>query len=346
MTVTVPSSATSIVDVEAGGCARRRRSARPRAGRRPARAGEEEDDQAGQASPHEADVASSPSALEAERRGVHAVAVAGGLRAVGEDVAEVGATGRAADLGADHEVRAVLDELDLGRVDGLPEARPPAAGVELHLGAEQRRVAHDAVVGAGVLGVPVLAAEGPLGARVLGDLVLQRGEPLLQLVVARDLRLRSSPERTAPYAGRCEAAERQRSEHDSRTGCRRPTSGGGRSVTEYVPPLDDMRFLLEHVVDLDGLSKLEPFGHADAETVFGALEEFGRLMTEVWSPTNVGRRRRGHHLRRRGDPPARPGSTRPTGLYQEAGWPAVAVRRRPRRRRASPGWSASPCRRC
>ena len=84
-----------------------------------------------------------------------------------------------------------------------------------------------------------------------------------------------------------------------------------------------MRFLLQHVVDLDGLTKLEPFGHADADTVFGALEEFGRLMTEVWSPTNVvgdveGTTFDGEaiHL--------------PTGfkdayrLYQEAGWPAVA----------------------
>jgi 3-(methylthio)propanoyl-CoA dehydrogenase len=84
-----------------------------------------------------------------------------------------------------------------------------------------------------------------------------------------------------------------------------------------------MRFLLEHIADLEGLSKLEPFGHADPQTVYGALEEFGRLMTEVWSPTNVvgdveGTTFDGEviHL--------------PTGFdeayrkYQEAGWPSVA----------------------
>jgi alkylation response protein AidB-like acyl-CoA dehydrogenase len=83
-----------------------------------------------------------------------------------------------------------------------------------------------------------------------------------------------------------------------------------------------MRFLLEHLVDLPGLAKLDPFTHADLDTVFGALEEFGRLMSEVWSPTNKVGDDEGTtfdgeamHL--------------PTGfreayrLYQQAGWPAV-----------------------
>src|SRR3954454_16419614 len=93
-------------------------------------------------------------------------------------------------------------------------------------------------------------------------------------------------------------------------------------MAEYQPPLHDMRFLLEHLVDLPSLAKLEPFTHADLDTVIGALEEFGRLMAEVWSPTNKvgdveGTTFDGEvvHL--------------PTGFreayrhYQEAGWPAV-----------------------
>ncbi len=93
-------------------------------------------------------------------------------------------------------------------------------------------------------------------------------------------------------------------------------------MAEYVPPLRDMRFLLEHLADLGGLAELEPFGHADPDTVFGALEEFGRLMSEVWSPTNVvgdveGTTFDGTSI------------NLPTGfeeayrLYQEAGWPSV-----------------------
>ena len=56
-------------------------------------------------------------------------------------------------------------------------------------------------------------------------------------------------------------------------------------MSDYEPPLDDIRFLLEQVVDLEGLSKLEPYGHADPDTVSGVLSEFGRLMSEVWAPT-------------------------------------------------------------
>src|SRR5689334_3636717 len=39
------------------------------------------------------------------------------------------------------------------------------------------------------------------------------------------------------------AAERQRSEHDARTRCRRPTSGGGRKVMEFT--LDDEQRALQ-----------------------------------------------------------------------------------------------------
>ena len=54
----------------------------------------------------------------------------------------------------------------------------------------------------------------------------------------------------------------------------------------YVPPLRDIRFVLEQLVDLDGLSKLEAFGHADPETVFGVIEESGRFMADVVGPLN------------------------------------------------------------
>ena len=50
-------------------------------------------------------------------------------------------------------------------------------------------------------------------------------------------------------------------------------------MADYVPPLRDIRFVLEQLVDLDGLSKLEAFDHhADADTVFGVIEESSRFM--------------------------------------------------------------------
>ena len=44
----------------------------------------------------------------------------------------------------------------------------------------------------------------------------------------------------------------------------------------YVPPLRDIRFVLEQIVELDGLSKLEAFAHADPETVFGSYDKLTR----------------------------------------------------------------------
>ncbi len=58
-------------------------------------------------------------------------------------------------------------------------------------------------------------------------------------------------------------------------------------MSDYVAPIEDIRFAIEGLVDLDGLTKLEPYGEVDADSVAAVLEEFGRLMSEVWAPTNA-----------------------------------------------------------
>jgi 3-(methylthio)propanoyl-CoA dehydrogenase len=57
-------------------------------------------------------------------------------------------------------------------------------------------------------------------------------------------------------------------------------------MPEYTAPLADIRFVLEEVTDLAGLSSLDLFSHADPESVYGVLEETGRFMSEVVAPTN------------------------------------------------------------
>ncbi len=57
-------------------------------------------------------------------------------------------------------------------------------------------------------------------------------------------------------------------------------------MSEYLPPLADIRFALEHVADLPGLIELDAFADIDLPTAYGALEEYGRFMTEVIAPTN------------------------------------------------------------
>src|SRR4051795_9503525 len=93
--------------------------------------------------------------LQLQRRRFHAVAGTGRLRAVRENVAEVGVAARAQDLGAAHEEAAIV----LGRhrvvADWRPEGGPAGAALVLGLAREQRLAAADAGVGARSLRVPV-----------------------------------------------------------------------------------------------------------------------------------------------------------------------------------------------
>ena len=94
-------------------------------------------------------------------------------------------------------------------------------------------------------------------------------------------------------------------------------------MSDYIPPLDDVRFTLEHVSDLAALAALPGYEHADPATVAGILEEAGRFFAEQFAPLNrVGDVQ---HSRRQDD-----GSVvTPEGFakayqrYVEAGWPAV-----------------------
>jgi alkylation response protein AidB-like acyl-CoA dehydrogenase len=94
-------------------------------------------------------------------------------------------------------------------------------------------------------------------------------------------------------------------------------------MSDYSAPLDDMRFVLENIVDLPGLAKLPAFEQADPEMVFGVLEESGRFFAQEFAPLN--RTGDEQHSRRNAD-----GSvTTPDGFkaaydrYVAAGWPGV-----------------------
>jgi alkylation response protein AidB-like acyl-CoA dehydrogenase len=57
-------------------------------------------------------------------------------------------------------------------------------------------------------------------------------------------------------------------------------------MTTYRPPVSDLSFVLEHVVDYQALAELPGFEHADLETVTGMLQECGEFMAKVVAPTN------------------------------------------------------------
>ena len=94
-------------------------------------------------------------------------------------------------------------------------------------------------------------------------------------------------------------------------------------MAEYVPPLRDIRFVLGQLADLDGLSKLEAYAHADPDTVLGVIEESGRFMAEVIAPLNRVGDTVGGTLDGDGNVKTPPGFREAYGQYVEAGWGAV-----------------------
>ncbi|MCR9214644.1 MAG: acyl-CoA dehydrogenase family protein [Proteobacteria bacterium] len=66
---------------------------------------------------------------------------------------------------------------------------------------------------------------------------------------------------------------------------------------EYTAPIKDMRFVLNNIVDMDALSKLKTFAHAEADVVDAVLEEAGKFATNVLSPLNKPGDLQGSHVK-------------------------------------------------
>jgi 3-(methylthio)propanoyl-CoA dehydrogenase len=94
-------------------------------------------------------------------------------------------------------------------------------------------------------------------------------------------------------------------------------------MAEYVPPLRDIRFVLGQLADLDGLSKLEAYAHADPDTVLGVIEEGGQFMAEVLGPLNRVGDTAGSALDGEGNVTTPPGFKEAYQQYVEAGWGSV-----------------------
>jgi alkylation response protein AidB-like acyl-CoA dehydrogenase len=93
-------------------------------------------------------------------------------------------------------------------------------------------------------------------------------------------------------------------------------------MSDYTPPLHDIKFLLDHVTPIDELTKLDAYREIDAASVDGVIEEFGRLMAEVWAPTNAVGDIEGAHVE--GDTVrTATGFAEAYKAYADAGWGAV-----------------------
>ncbi len=65
----------------------------------------------------------------------------------------------------------------------------------------------------------------------------------------------------------------------------------------YSPPLKDLRFVLRHLIGLDGLAALPGYEHVEQEFVDAILDEAGKFLTDVWFPLNRSGDIEGSHLR-------------------------------------------------
>ena len=93
-------------------------------------------------------------------------------------------------------------------------------------------------------------------------------------------------------------------------------------MSDYTPPLRYIAFLLDHVTPLADLTALEAYAAIDRESIDGVLEEFGRLMADVWAPTNATGDQEGSHVE--GDTVrTATGHKEAYTAYREAGWGAV-----------------------
>ncbi len=96
-------------------------------------------------------------------------------------------------------------------------------------------------------------------------------------------------------------------------------------MSVYQPPLRDIGFVLENIVDLESLSKLNGYQHADPATVGELLEEAGRFFSEVVAPLNPVGDLEGSVLTEDGTVKTPTGFAEAYRKLVEAGWQAISL---------------------
>ena len=95
-------------------------------------------------------------------------------------------------------------------------------------------------------------------------------------------------------------------------------------MSEYRPPIRDIRFILDNVVDFEGLRATGAFPHADPDVVGGALEEAGRFVSEVIAPLARSADVQGSQQNPDGSVTTPEGYVDAYRRLIEAGWPGMA----------------------
>ena len=94
-------------------------------------------------------------------------------------------------------------------------------------------------------------------------------------------------------------------------------------MSDFVAPLNDIRFTLNHVASLEEISKLNGYQHADPETVANILEEAARFFEDVIAPLDRIGDQVGSVLGADGQVRTPDGFKDAYRKYVDAGWAAV-----------------------
>ena len=95
-------------------------------------------------------------------------------------------------------------------------------------------------------------------------------------------------------------------------------------MSEYSPPLDDMKFALKEVVNVNSLSELPAFNEVGLEALDSLLDEASRFFNEVISPTNRTGDLEGSSLNDDGSVSTPSGFREAYAQYVDAGWGAIS----------------------
>ena len=94
-------------------------------------------------------------------------------------------------------------------------------------------------------------------------------------------------------------------------------------MSNYRPPLKDMQFVLDELVDFDSLRSVEAFSELDSDLVASLLEEAGKLAVEAVAPCYEAGDSIGAQIKD-GDVTAAPGFAEAYQAFVEGGWPGIS----------------------
>ncbi|WP_417844200.1 acyl-CoA dehydrogenase [Thalassospira sp.] len=96
-------------------------------------------------------------------------------------------------------------------------------------------------------------------------------------------------------------------------------------MTDYSPPIDDIRFILHHVIGLEEISALPAFAEATADTIDAILDEAGKLAASHLAPLNRVGDLQGAQILADGTVKTADGWKDAYRLFQEGGWQGIAA---------------------